>query len=213
MSVRGGATARVLLVLGALLVAGCGGAASEQAAMRGQEPTHAHVLHAHGPHAHGHGHARTHDDPIERALDRVAAIHGAPGPWAVAGWRMSEHALAKLGLPPGSFDLEIVHETPREVRYSCIADGAAAYSGASVGKLNLSLVEASAENVLTIYRDKKSGRTIALRPTASFRERYADTPREKARELGREVLLLPAEQVFEEVSVADRTSSPAGPSR
>jgi formylmethanofuran dehydrogenase subunit E len=140
-------------------------------------------------------------DPIERKLDEVAAIHGAPGPWAVAGYRMSEHALAKLGLPRGSFDLEIVHWTPKEVRYSCIADGAAAHSGASLGKLNLSLVESTADNVVTIYRDKKSGKSIALRPAASFRERYADTPRQKARELGREVLGLPPEQVFEEILV------------
>lgn len=196
MSVKGGATARVLRVLPALLlVAGC---ASEHGTPARAPEAHTSAHAAHGPHAHGRA------DPIERALDEVAAIHGAPGPWAVAGWRMSEHALAKLGLPRGSFDLEIVHETPREVRYSCIADGAAAHSGASVGKLNLSLVEASAENVLTIYRDKRTGRSVALRPAASFRARYADTPREKARELGREVLLLPPEQVFEEVSVADR---------
>jgi formylmethanofuran dehydrogenase subunit E len=194
--VKGGATARGLRVVAALLlVAGC---ASEHGPSARAPEAHTSAHAAHGSHAHGHA------DPIERALDEVAAIHGAPGPWAVAGWRMSEHALAKLGLPRGSFDLEVVHETPREVRYSCIADGAAAHSGASVGKLNLTLVEASAENVLTIYRDKRTGRTVALRPAASFRVRYADTPREKARELGREVLLLPPEQVFEEVSVADQ---------
>jgi formylmethanofuran dehydrogenase subunit E len=114
---------------------------------------------------------------------------------------MSEHALAKLALPRGSFDLQVVHWTPKEIRYSCIADGAAAHSGASLGKLNLSLVDTTAENVLTVYRDKKSGKSIALRPTASFRERYANTPREKARALGREVLELPPEQVFEEIPV------------
>lgn len=196
MSVKGGATARVLRVLPALLlVAGC---ASEDGPTARVPVAHASAHAAHGPHAHGHA------DPIERALDEIAAIHGAPGPWAVAGWRMSEHALAKLGLPRGSFDLEVVHETPREVRYSCIADGAAAHSRASVGKLNLTLVEASAENVVTIYRDRRTGRSVALRPAGSFRARYADTPREKARELGREVLLLPPEQVFEEVSVTDR---------
>jgi formylmethanofuran dehydrogenase subunit E len=114
---------------------------------------------------------------------------------------MSEHALGKLGLRRGSFDLQVVHWTPREVRYSCIADGAAAHSGASLGKLNLSLVDTTADNVLTIYRDKKSGKSIALRPTASFRERYAETSPERARALGREVLELPADQVFEEIPV------------
>lgn len=139
-------------------------------------------------------------DPIEHALDEVALIHGAAGPWAVAGYRMSEHALVVLGLQRGSFDLQIVHWTPKQVKYACIADGAAASSGASLGKLNLSLVETTAENVLTVYRNKKTGRSIALRPSASFATRYADTPRDKAREIGREVMHLPDDQVFEEVA-------------
>jgi formylmethanofuran dehydrogenase subunit E len=179
--------------------AACGGSSPPAS---DPSPVHAaESLHGHG-HAHGHHHregAPSSSDAIERKLDEVAAVHGAAGPWAVAGYRMSEHALAKLGLGRGSFDLEIVHRTPKEVRYSCIADGAAAHSGASLGKLNLSLAPATAEDVLTVYRDKKSGKSIALRLTASFRERFADTPREKARELGREVLQLPADQVFEEI--------------
>lgn len=138
-------------------------------------------------------------DPRESALDAVAAVHGAPGPWAVAGWRMGEHALARLGLPRGSFDLEVVHRSPREVQFSCIADGAAAYSGASVGKLNLSLEQASEADLVTIYRNRKTGAAIALRPSASFRARYLGAPRERARELGREVLDLPDADVFEEV--------------
>jgi formylmethanofuran dehydrogenase subunit E len=131
-------------------------------------------------------------------LDRVAAVHGAPGPWAVAGYRMGRHALAKLGLPEGSFDLEVTHHTPRQVMYSCIADGAAAATGASAGKLNLMLVDSSAEAVATTYRKKSTGQTIMLRPTAQFRARFADAPRERARELGREVLRLLDIEVFEE---------------
>lgn len=138
-------------------------------------------------------------DPTEAKLDEVAKIHGAPGPWAVAGYRMSEYALAKLGLPRGSFDLEITHHTPKQVKYSCIADGAAAYSGASVGKLNLSLVDATPETVETEYRNKKTGQKVVLKPAPSFEKRYANTPRDHARELGREVLNLPANEVFEEV--------------
>lgn len=179
------------------LVGACGGQRS--AAEPRAVASTAHVAEG-PPHAHAHGHGQP-GDPVERKLDEVAAIHGAAGPWAVAGYRMSEHALAKLGLERGSFDLEVVHWTPKEVRYSCIADGAAAHSGASLGKLNLLLVDTTADKVLTIYRDKKTGKSVALRPAASFRERYADTPRDKARELGREVLGLPAEQVFDEIAV------------
>ena len=139
-------------------------------------------------------------DATETALDEVATVHGAPGPWAVAGWRMSARALARLGLPRGSFDLEVVHRTPREVRYSCIADGAAAHSGASLGKLNLSLADASAEGVETSFRNKRTGQTVILRPTPSFRERYADTPPAKARTLGREVMGLRDSEIFVELS-------------
>jgi hypothetical protein len=136
----------------------------------------------------------------DEELDRVAAIHGAPGPWAVAGYRMGRYAMAKLGLPSGSFDLDITHHTPKQVKYSCIADGAAAATGASVGKLNLALVESSVEEVATTYRRKSTGQSITLRPTAAFRARFADTPRERARDLGRDVLRLPDGDVFEEVS-------------
>ena len=138
-------------------------------------------------------------DPIEVKLDEVARVHGAPGPWAVAGYRMSEYALQKLGLSRGSFDLQVTHHTPQQVKYSCIADGAQAYSGASAGKLNLTLVDAKPEEVITEYKNKKTGQKVLLKPAASFQTRYADTPRNKARELGREVLQLPADQVFEEV--------------
>lgn len=139
-------------------------------------------------------------DPLDVKLDEVARVHGAPGPWAVAGYRMSEYALSKLGLPRGSFDLQITHHTPHEVKYSCIADGAQAYSGASPGKLNLSLVDAKPQDVITEYRNKKTGQTVFLKPAASFQTRYADTPRDEARALGREVLQLPADQVFEEAA-------------
>jgi len=129
----------------------------------------------------------------------VAAIHGAPGPWAVAGYRMGRYALGKLGLSSGSFDLEVTHHSPRQVMYSCIADGAAAATGASVGKLNLNLIDSSVEGVETTYRRKSTGDTITLRPTAQFRARFADAPREEARELGRAVLRLGDVDVFEEV--------------
>jgi formylmethanofuran dehydrogenase subunit E len=141
-------------------------------------------------------------DREDEELDRVAAIHGAPGPWAVAGYRMGRYALVKLGLVPGSFDLEVTHHTPQQVMYSCIADGAAAATGASAGKLNLKLVESRPEDVETTYRHKSTGRAVTLRPTAKFRARFADAPRERAREYGREVLRLPDGDVFEEVSAA-----------
>src|SRR5262245_48301653 len=40
--------------------------------------------------------------PAGLALDRVAAIHGAAGPFAVAGYRVGERALRELGLARGA---------------------------------------------------------------------------------------------------------------
>jgi formylmethanofuran dehydrogenase subunit E len=137
--------------------------------------------------------------PEDAELDRVAAIHGAPGPWAVAGYRMGKFALAKLGLAAGSFDLAVTHHTPKQVMYSCIADGAAAATGASLGKLNLSLVDSTADAVETTYLRQSTGQSITLRPTAKFRARFADAPRERARDNGREVLRLADADIFEEV--------------
>ena len=133
----------------------------------------------------------------EAALAKVTAIHGAPGPWAVLGYRMGEAALAQLGLPRGSFDLLVVHHTPEKVQYSCIADGASAATGASAGKLSLKLEPASETAVYTEYTHRKTGQRVALRPTQAFRDRFANADRARAHELGLKVLQLPEAELFE----------------
>ena len=84
----------------------------------------------------------TADQPSESArvsecLARVREIHGAAGPWAVAGYRIGERALQELHLPRHNFSLRVVHRCPAQVQYSCMADGLQAATGASPGKLNL----------------------------------------------------------------------------
>jgi formylmethanofuran dehydrogenase subunit E len=143
--------------------------------------------------------------PDDDALARVALIHGGAGPWAVAGYRMGAYALAKLGLERQSFDLEVVHHTPQKVQFSCIADGAAAATGASAGKLNLRLVDAADADVATTFRRKSTGRSVTLRPSRAFAARFADLPRDQLAAAGRAVLALPDAEVFEEVP------APAGP--
>ncbi len=134
------------------------------------------------------------------ALAAVAFVHGGAGPWAVAGYRMGEAALTRLGLPRQSFDLEVIHHTPRKVQFSCIADGAAAATGASLGKLNLSLVDAADANVVTVYVNRKTGQRLAFRPTSAFAARFGDIPRPRLGEAGREVVALPDAAIFEEVA-------------
>lgn len=126
----------------------------------------------------------------------MASVHGGAGPWAVAGYRMGEFALRELGLPRGSFDLEVVHFTPESVQYSCIADGAAAATGASLGKLNLKLAGATPLETRTTYRNKKSGQALTLALTDEFKGRFSDVPREELGKAGREVMKLSDEQIF-----------------
>lgn len=141
-------------------------------------------------------------DPDAEALDAVRRAHGGAGPWAVAGYRMGAYALVKLGLPRGSFDLEVHHESPKSVQFSCIADGAAASTGASMGKLNLTFSVVERPLLRTTYRKKSTGETLVLRPSAAFVSRFENVPREKLGEAGREVLHLVDADVFEEVPAA-----------
>lgn len=132
-------------------------------------------------------------------IDAVIAVHGGAGPWAVAGYRMGEFAIERLGLQRGSFDLEVTHFSPHEVQYSCIADGAAAATGASLGKLNLTLAAASPTETRTRYRKKSTGRVLELKLTDRFKSRYLNVPRERLAGAGREVLGLRDQDIFEQV--------------
>ena len=170
---------------------GCGGGAH-------QETWH----HAESPHAAAAGSPKSGDEQLRE----VERIHGGAGPWAVAGYRMGAYALARLGVEHGSFDLEILHKSPRQVQLSCIADGAAAATGASLGKLNLALAEADEAHLLTMYRRKSTGVSLSLRPSPAFTKRFRDVPREELRAAGRIVIGLPDAEVFE--VVADPGSTP-----
>lgn len=153
---------------------------------------------AEGGHSAHHHAARGAPKGIDAELAEVARIHGAAGPWAVAGYRMGRHALKKLGLEPQSFDLKVTHHSPREVQFSCIADGAAAATGASLGKLNLRLDETDEANVSTTYERPSTGAKINLRPTAAFRARFRDIPRKDLLSAGKVVMSLPDEEIFEQ---------------
>lgn len=134
-------------------------------------------------------------DNAALALERVAAIHGQHGPFAVAGYRMGEAALKRLGLPRGSFDLEVVHHSPAKVQWSCIADGLQAATGVSAGKLNLHLVETSGE-VYSLVRNRRTGQTVRLELSPAFAPRFENLPYDRLAEEGRAVMQLPDEKVF-----------------
>jgi formylmethanofuran dehydrogenase subunit E len=137
----------------------------------------------------------------EQMLSQVAAIHGAAGVFAVAGYRMGQRALHDLAIPRGSFALDVTHRTPLEVQYSCVADGWQAATGVSAGKLNLHIVEVSPEQTQTLIRDKKSGRALLFRLRTEFLKKYLNTPPDKQVAAGREVADLPDDQIFTESSL------------
>jgi formylmethanofuran dehydrogenase subunit E len=133
---------------------------------------------------------------VAACLARVKEVHGATGPWAVAGYRIGERALKELGLPRQSHDLEVVHRCPAEVQYSCIADGVQAATGASPGKLNLRVEEAPREDLRTVIRDKKSGRTLRFTLKPEFARSIADLPFDRLEAEGRKVAALPDDAIF-----------------
>jgi len=136
------------------------------------------------------------------ALSAIRSIHGGTGPWVVAGYRMGRYALAKLGLSRGSFDLQVVHHAPREVQYTCIADGAAAATGASLGRLNLSLQQAEPQATRTTYSNRATGASLTLQTTESFALRFMNVPRSQLSAAGAAVLHLADAEIFREVPSA-----------
>ena len=133
---------------------------------------------------------------VAACLARVKEVHGAAGPWAVAGYRIGERALKELGLPRQSHALEVVHRCPAEVQYSCIADGVQAATGASPGKLNLRVEPAPREELRTVIRDKKTGRTLTFTLEPEFARSILNLPMGRGIAEGRRVASLPDDAIF-----------------
>ena len=129
-------------------------------------------------------------------MDRVSAVHGAAGPWAVAGYRMGEKALEVFGLQRGALELEVIHHTPRAVQYACMADGASAATGATAGKLNLTVKDADVPNLRTTFVDRRNGKSITFKPAPGFEARFLNLPRDASAQAGQTVMALPEAQVF-----------------
>jgi hypothetical protein len=191
-----------LVLLFALAVGACRESAESgppaPSAMHGHGGPGASAMGMHGHNPHGASSGGSGYGP----LHEVAAVHGEAGPWAVAGYRMGKHALERLGIGRQSFDLDVAHASPRSPQFACIADGASAATGASLGKLNLSFQEADEANIQTTYRRKSTGQVIVLRPAKGFAARFAGVPREKLHAAGAEVLGLRDDEIFEEVKPA-----------
>jgi hypothetical protein len=134
--------------------------------------------------------------PADECLARVSDVHGAAGPWAVAGYRIGERALKELGLPRHSFRLLVVHRSPAEVQYSCVADGLQAATGASPGKLNLKLEEATPDRLSTAVTDRETGRTLTFTLRPEFVRSVLNLPHDRLEDEGRRVAALPDGAIF-----------------
>lgn len=132
-------------------------------------------------------------------LQKVAAVHGQAGPFAVAGHRMGERALRELDAHHGEFSLNVTHESPAEMQWSCIADGLQASTGVSVGKLNLRHRVVPQNRMRSIVRDRDGGKEIILKLKPEFIRRFLNTQMEKLPEAGKEVMALNDDEIFEVV--------------
>jgi formylmethanofuran dehydrogenase subunit E len=130
------------------------------------------------------------------AIAGISLIHGNAEPFAAAGYRIGERALKEFKLERGSFLLEVVHNTPEEVQWSCIADGVQAATGASEGKLNLKVNVTKPGDVFTSIRDRRDGKTLVFRLKPEFVAEYSNISRDKFDSAGAEVLALPDERIF-----------------
>ncbi len=144
---------------------------------------------------------------VAECLARVKAIHGGAGPWAVVGYRIGERARTELNLPRQSFAIKVVHSTPGEVQYACMADGLQAATGASVGKLNLRLEEVPVDKLRTTIVGLD--RTLVFRVRPELARTILDLPIDRLEAEGRRVAELPDEALFTMEEI--KAPAPASP--
>lgn len=133
----------------------------------------------------------------EMAVRSVEMIHGVAGPFAVAGYRMGRRAMDELGLLKGSFTLEVRHRAPAEVQWSCVVDGLQAATGASLGKLNLSLTQiADPKQVQSVVINRQTGERITFTLSDAFLKRFFNVPVPNLSAAGQEAIKLKDEEIF-----------------
>lgn len=140
--------------------------------------------------------ARAATPEVDDMLKQVAQVHGAAGPWAVAGYRMGQRILKELALPRYSFSLVVQHESPDAVQYTCILDGLQAATGASLGKLNLRYQRAEESRMATYAQNRVTGRRLALRLRPEFVKSIFNVPADQFQKAAERVAALPEADIF-----------------
>lgn len=137
-----------------------------------------------------------HDDEGDPGLNRVLAINGASGPFAVAGYRMGQAAMKQLGLGRASADCEVVHYSSAEVELSSVVDGLQAATGASLGKRNLSLVDSAGGESHSVVRNRKTNRQVRLTLTAGFLKLHRGLAPAASAAAGARLIAAPEREIF-----------------
>jgi formylmethanofuran dehydrogenase subunit E len=99
-------------------------------------------------------------------LAQVVQFHGHLGPSVVAGARFGMAGLRAVGAK-GYFDVEVRCEGPfAQPPQACFLDGLQVATGATLGKRTLHWVQA--DRIAVRFKNTRTGRTVALRPTPAL---------------------------------------------
>jgi len=137
-----------------------------------------------------------HDDEGDPGLNRVLAINGSSGPFAVAGYRMGQAAMKQLGLGRASTDCEVVHYAPADSELSSVVDGLQAATGASLGKRNLSLVDSTGGESHSVVRNRKTNRKVRLTLTEEFLKAHRGLAPAASAAAGARLIAAPENEIF-----------------
>lgn len=131
------------------------------------------------------------------SLQAVRNIHGGISPWAVTGYRLGEAALRELNLPQNSEDLLAICRAPNTAPFAGIVDGVQAATGATLGKLNLRLVSAPAEDIRCEFIRLSDMRRVILRVRAGAAEMMIQIPGQESDALSLKLIALGETELFE----------------
>lgn len=85
------------------------------------------------------------------------------------------------------------------MQWSCIIDGLQAATGASVGKLNLKLVESPKDKVYSVIRNRKTGQEVKLELTPEFVKNNLNLSDKQLLAAGARTTALPENQIFQSI--------------
>ena len=140
---------------------------------------------------------------VSGSMHLLRAIHGDINPWAVAGFLMGERALVELDMTFGTDRLLALHHCPQKLPYTAVLDGIQAATGATVGKLNLRMIPATASELRCEFFDMESGNRLIYQFTPAMLDQLLGAKDGDARALAIQMMTLPEADIFVATSKPD----------